>query len=93
MQMVSNFHLEEASLSRAGFGELQQEELEYIRGGVAPLIIYAVRIGGGAIIGATGGAIGSYIATGHVSGRAVVAGAVTGALGGAWGAWLKVAGL
>lgn len=72
--------------------EMSDEELEDINGSIAPLAIYAVRIGGGAVVGGIAGGVASYI-NGKFSWRAVGAGAAAGAIGGAWGGWLKVAGL
>lgn len=92
MQMVARLHYNEAVFNRVNFSELNQEELENVRGGVAPLVVYAVRIGGGAVVGGIAGGVSSYISTGRVSGRAVLAGAAAGAIGGAWGGWLKIKG-
>ncbi|WP_210324617.1 hypothetical protein [Chelatococcus reniformis] len=71
--------------------ELSDDELDAVNGAIAPLAIYAVRIGGGAVVGAVAGGVTSSI-NGDFSWRAVGAGAAAGALGGAFGGWLKVSG-
>ena len=69
--------------------ELRDDEIDAVNGAVAPLAIYAVRIGGGAIVGGIAGGVASAI-NGDFSWRAVGAGAAAGAIGGAFGGWLKV---
>lgn len=73
------------------FRELDEHEIDAVNGAVAPLAIYAVRIGGGAVVGGIAGGVSSAI-NGDFSWRAVGAGAAAGALGGAFGGWLKVKG-
>jgi len=71
---------------------LTEAELSEVEGKLAPLGIFAVRIIGGAVLGAVAGGVGSFIADGDVSWQAVAAGAAGGAAAGAWGAFLKVRG-
>ena len=95
---ASSFHSTENSFAfmpldaSGSIVELSDEELEDINGSVAPLAIYAVRIGGGAVVGGIAGGVASAI-NGQFSWRAVGAGAAAGAIGGAWGGWLKIAAL
>jgi lactobin A/cerein 7B family class IIb bacteriocin len=78
-------------VAHEGMRELDEHELDAVNGAFAPLAIYAVRIGGGAVVGGIAGGVASSI-NGDFSWRAVGAGAAAGAIGGAFGGWMKVKG-
>lgn len=73
---------------------LSLQEMEETEGALAPLAIYAVRVGGGAVLGALGSAWNHRATKGSWKGAAGAAGrgAAIGAAAGAFGGWLKVRG-
>ncbi|WP_293908980.1 hypothetical protein [Deinococcus sp.] len=82
-----------AKTSTAGLPQaLNDQELDEVTGEVLPLVIIAVRVGGGAALGAVIGAVKSYQETGKVNAGSVALGAAGGAATGGFGAFLKIKG-
>lgn len=78
----------ELALNFDKFQVMNEEEMEKIEGGLAFLPI-AARYGGGALIGATAAAYGSWANTGRVNWRQVAGGAVIGATGAGYSRFLS----